>query len=409
MVARLEQLNNERGHVLVPGRRVHPGAPARLRLGELSVAVLIVIAAMSIPTLSIRLGSSDAGNDKAGTTTRKAYDLLADGFGPGSNGPLQLVAQLKNPADSRALDTLLATAKTTKGVATVQRIPSEPGATIAIAFVAPTSSPQSAETDKLINRLRRDVIPAAEQGTSLHVYVGGGTAIFKDFAGVLATKLPLFLGVVIGLGFLLLLVAFRSILVPLTAAVMNVVAAAASFGVTVAVFQWGWGSDLLNVGGPGPVESFVPLIMLAVLFGLSMDYQVFLVSRMHEEWAHTGDSERTVRIGQSETGKVITAAALIMVCVFGPFVLGGERTIAEFGIGLAAAVAIDAFLLRTVLVPALTHLSGPANWWLPGWLDRILPHLSVEGSDDAPVPPTTTPRTVEYRSGDDALTTNLHR
>jgi RND superfamily putative drug exporter len=372
----------------------------------LSVVVLITIGLMSIPTLSIRLGSSDAGNDKAATTTRKAYDLLADGFGPGSNGPLQLVAEVKTPADSAAFTALLATVKTTEGVASVQPLPAKPGATIAIAMVVPTTSPQDEKTDALIDRLREDIVPSAEQGTSLQVYVGGATAIFKDFAKVLTDKLPLFLGVIIVLGCLLLMIAFRSILVPVTAAVMNVLAAAASFGVIVAIFQWGWGSDLLNLGGAGPVEAFVPVIMLAILFGLSMDYQVFLVSRMHEEWTHTGDNERAVRVGQAETGRVITAAALIMICVFGAFILGGERVIAEFGIGLAAAVAIDAFLLRTVLVPALMHLFGPANWWLPGWLDRILPHLSVEGGGD--IEPSTAPQKpgpADPRAQDDELIT----
>ncbi len=280
---------------------------------------------------------------------------------------------------------MLATVQTTEGVAAVSPLPSQPGSTIAIAIVVPKSAPQDEATNDLIDRLREDVVPAAEKGSSMQVYVGGSTAIFKDFAGVLTDKLPLFLGVIIALGCLLLMVAFRSILVPLTAAVMNVLAAAASFGVVVAIFQWGWGSSFLNLGGEGPVEAFVPVIMLAILFGLSMDYQVFLVSRMHEEWVHTKDNERAVRIGQAETGRVITAAALIMIFVFGAFVLDGERVIAEFGIGLAAAVAIDAFILRTVLVPALMHLFGSANWWLPGWLDRILPHFSVEGEPD-PVP-----------------------
>jgi RND superfamily putative drug exporter len=348
----------------------------------LGAAALIVIALLSIPTFSIRLGAADAGNDKSGTTTREAYDLLADGFGPGFNGPLQLVAELKSPADGRALDQLLETVKTLDGVAAVTAFPSEPGATVAIAMVVPTSAPQDKETTDLIDRLRDDIVPAAEKNTSLQVYVGGATAIFQDFAKVLTDKLPLFLGVVIVLGFLLLMLAFRSILVPLTAAVMNVLAAAASFGVIVVIFQWGWGSNLLNLGGAGPVESFVPVIMLAILFGLSMDYQVFLVSRMHEEWTYTRDNARAVRIGQSETGRVIIAAALIMVFVFGAFILGGERVIAEFGIGLAAAVAIDAFLIRTVFVPVLMHLFSRANWWLPTWLDRTLPQFSVEGNQD---------------------------
>jgi RND superfamily putative drug exporter len=226
------------------------------------------------------------------------------------------------------------------------------------------------------------VIPAAEQGTTMKVYVGGSTAIFADFAKVLTNKLPLFLGVIVALGCLLLLVAFRSIVIPLTAAAMNVFAALAAFGVVTAIFEWGWGASLLGIGREGPVDAFVPVIMLAILFGLSMDYQVFLVSRMHEEWVHTHDNERAVRIGQADTGRVITAAATIMICVFVSFVFGGQRVIAEFGIGLASAVAIDAFVLRTVLVPALMHLFGRANWWLPGWLDRALPHVSVEPAED---------------------------
>ncbi len=219
----------------------------------------------------------------------------------------------------------------------------------------------------------------------MQVYVGGATAIFDDFADELTSKLPLFIGVIIGLGFLLLLIAFRSVVVPLTAAVMNLIAAAASFGVLVAVFQWGWGSELIGAGPGGPVEAFLPVIMLAVLFGLSMDYQVFLVSRMHEEWHHTRDNTRAVFVGQAETGRVITAAALIMIVVFAAFILEGQRVIAEFGVGLAAAVAIDAFLIRTILVPAVMHALGNANWWLPGWLDRILPHLSVDPADE-PLP-----------------------
>ena len=216
------------------------------------------------------------------------------------------------------------------------------------------------------------------------MYVGGNTAIFNDFSKVLTDKLPLFIAVIVGLGFLLLLIAFRSIVVPLTAAVMNLLAAGASFGVVVAFFQFGWGSEALGLGRPGPVDAFVPVLTLAVLFGLSMDYQVFLVSRMHEEWVHTQDNRHAVTTGQASTGRVITAAATIMICVFLAFVFGGQRVVAEFGVGLASAVFIDAFILRTVLVPALMHLFGRANWWLPGWLDRILPHLSVEPADEEP-------------------------
>jgi len=351
------------------------------RKAALSAATLVVIAALAVPTLALRLGASDAGNGAAGTTTREAYDLLAAGFGPGSNGPLELVARIASPTDRVAFDTLAPTLRHTPGVAAVATAPTPPGARVGIVEVVPASAPQDRATSDLIHRLRRQVLPAAERGSGLQVYVGGATATSEDFAAVLAGKLPLFLAVIVTLGCLLLLLAFRSVVVPLTAAAMNLLAAAASFGVVVAVFQWGWGADLLTIGKQGPVEAFLPVIMLAILFGLSMDYQVFLVSRMHEEWQRTGDNGHAVRVGQAQTGRVVTAAALIMISVFGAFVTGGDRVIAEFGVGLAAAVAIDAFLLRTVLVPALMHLFGPANWWLPGRLDRLLPHLSVEGAD----------------------------
>ncbi|RZS91022.1 RND superfamily putative drug exporter [Motilibacter rhizosphaerae] len=356
------------------------------RPAPLALLAVLVMAVLIVPFASLRLGSSDAGNDPSGTTTRKAYDLLAEGFGPGSNGPLQLVAQVRTDQDRQAVASLAKQLTTEKGVAAAALLPSKPGATTEIISVVPTSAPQAEATSQLISRLRHHVIPAAVEGTSAKVYVGGVTAIFDDFAGVLTGKLPLFVGVIVGLGFLLLLVAFRSLLVPATAAVMNLLGAAASFGVVVAFFQWGWGSDALGLGGSGPVEAFLPVIMLSLLFGLSMDYQVFLVSRMHEEWVHTRDNARAVTMGQATTGRVITAAATIMICVFVSFVFGGQRVIAEFGVGLASAVLIDAFVIRTVLVPAVMHLFGTSNWYLPAWLDRRLPHLSVEPADEPYVP-----------------------
>jgi len=215
----------------------------------------------------------------------------------------------------------------------------------------------------------------------LKVYVGGLTAIFDDFSEVLTSKLPLFIGVIILLGCLLLMLAFGSIVVPLTAAAMNLLAAGAAFGLVTAVFQWGWDLSVIPIGRDGPIEAFLPVMLLAILFGLSMDYQVFLVSRIHEEWSHTHDNDQAVRVGQADTGRVITSAALIMVLVFGSFLLQGQRVISEFGIGLAGAVLLDAFVLRTVLVPALMHLFGKANWWLPKGLDRVLPHMSVDPSE----------------------------
>ncbi|MFF4251260.1 MMPL family transporter [Streptomyces sp. NPDC001663] len=338
---------------------------------RIAALALVVMAVLAIPVLSLRLGATDQGNDDASTTTRKAYDLLAEGFGPGFNGPLQVVS------DGGDTATLVKDMEATPGVARVAALPPAKGVTVI--QVVPKTSPQSEETDQLIDTLRDEVIPKA--GAQAHV--GGVTAVSKDFASVTGDRLPLFIATIIGLGFLLLLVAFRSLVVPLTAALMNLIAAAASFGVLVAIFQWGWGLDLLGLGKEGPINAFLPVIMLSLLFGLSMDYQVFLVSRMHEEWVHTRDNARAVRVGLAETSRVINSAALIMVCVFLAFVLSGDSGAAMAGVGLAAAVALDAFILRTALVPAAMHLLGNSNWWLPDWLEKRLPHLAVEPKEEA--------------------------
>ncbi|MGW0467360.1 MMPL family transporter [Streptomyces sp. NPDC003027] len=344
-------------------------------LGAVAAVVMLVLA---LPTFSLHLGTSDQGSKPATTTTRKAYDLLADGFGPGVNGPLTLVAQLDGADDRVALDELPATLANTRGVESVSPIIYNSAGDAAVLTVVPESSPQSKATSDLVDRLRADVLPAAEHRTSLDVHVGGVTASYDDFAEIIVGKLPLFVGVVVALGSLLLLLAFRSIGIPLKAAAMNVAAVASSFGIVVAIFQWGWGSELIGLGSAGPVEPFLPVIMVSVLFGLSMDYQVFLVSRMYEEWLETGDNRRAVRVGLAETSRVINSAAVIMIAVFLAFVLSGDRVIAMFGIALAAAVALDAFVLRTLLVPALMHMLGGANWWLPRWLDRRLPRISIE-------------------------------
>ncbi|MFE9451217.1 MMPL family transporter [Streptomyces sp. NPDC006739] len=344
-------------------------------LGSLAVAV---IAALALPTLSLHLGTSDQGNDPRSSTTRQAYDLLAEGFGPGVNGPLTLVTRVESAEDRLKLDSLDTTLRRTPGVASVTPVVYDTGGDTAYLTVVPDSAPQSQRTSDLVDRLRTDVLPRARTGTSLDLLVGGVTAGYDDFADVIIGKLPLFIGVVIGLGCLLLLVAFRSLGIPLKAAVMNVAAVAAAFGIVVAVFQWGWGSELLGLGRAGPIEPFLPVIMVSVLFGLSMDYQVFLVSRMYEEWLETGDNRRAVRVGLAETSRVINSAAVIMISVFLAFVLSGDRVIAMFGIALASAVAVDAFVLRTLLVPALMHLLGAANWWLPAWLERRLPRISIE-------------------------------
>jgi RND superfamily putative drug exporter len=352
----------------------------------LTAIALVVMVGLALPTLSLRLGFSDQGNNPSTTTTRKAYDLLADGFGPGSNGPLQLVAVLKSAKDDAALDAVVGAVRKTEGVTEAVTAPPAPDSELRIVNVVPKTSPQSEETSELISTLRNDVIPDASGDSTLKVYVGGTTAVSDDFSEALAQKMPLFIGVVVILGFLLLMLAFRSVVIPATAALMNILAVASSFGVLVLIFQWGFGADLLGVG-TGPVEAFLPVIMLSMLFGLSMDYQVFLVSRIHEEWLKSGDNATAVRVGLADTSRVINAAAVIMIAVFGAFILSGQRANAMFGLGLAGAVALDAFILRTMLVPALMHLFGKSNWWLPRWLDRSLPHLSVDPADEPVVPP----------------------
>ena len=350
----------------------------------LAVAAAVVMLVLAIPVLSLRLGSSDQGNDPSSTTTRHAYDLLADGFGPGFNGPLLLVAQTSSPADVAALRTLEAHLPQLADVTKVSQIAAMSGTEVI--QVTPGTSPEAKATSDLISILRDHTIPAAERGTTLRVYVGGVTATFADFTAVVDANEPWFILTIIALSFLLLAVAFRSLLIPATAAVMNLLAAAASFGVLTAFFQWGWGTGAFGLGQAGPVEAFLPVVTLAILFGLSMDYQVFLVSRMNEEWEHGRRNTDAVRTGQVETARVITAAATIMICVFLTFSFLGARDVAEFGIGLAAAVALDAFVLRTVLVPAAMHLFGNANWWLPRRLDRRHPHLAIEPPDPAAEP-----------------------
>ncbi len=347
----------------------------------LTAAALAVIAVAAAPYFSLHLGSSDQGSNPPSSTTRQAYDLLATGFGPGFNGPLVVVGDLHSAADVATMRTLDANLAHQPDVAAVTPLFVANRGTIGVIRVVPKSSPQASATNTLINALRNDYIPHVTASSHTAIYVGGLTAVFADFATVLGSKIPLFIGVIVLLGCLLLMVAFRSVLVPLVAAAMNLLAAGASFGLVVAVFQWGWGSTLLGAG-TGPVESFLPIIMIAILFGLSMDYQVFLVSRMHEEWLNTGDNEEAIIRGQANTGRVITAAALIMISVFLSFAFGGQRIIAEFGVGLGGAVLMDAFILRTVLVPSLMHFIGRANWWMPAWLDRVVPHVAVEATED---------------------------
>jgi putative drug exporter of the RND superfamily len=343
-----------------------------------AVAALIIVVLVALPVFSLRLGLTDAGSDPAGTTTRLAYDMLAKGFGPGFNGPLELVTTLPQSSDLAAFEKVAKAASEQRGVVYVTPPRVSPSGKAAVVLVYPSTAPQAAQTSDLLHTLRTDVIPAAEAGSGIHVLVSGETAGIDDFSAVLASKLPLFIGVVVVVAFLLLMLVFRSLVIPAVASVMNLLSVGAALGIMNAVFEWGWGHSLLGISRTGPVEVFIPVIMFSVLFGLSMDYEVFLVSRMQEEWLISHDNRVAVTKGQTETGRVITAAALIMILVFLSFLLGGNIIIQQFGIGLAGAIIIDAFIVRTVLVPSLMHMMGNSNWWLPGWLDRLLPHVNIE-------------------------------
>jgi putative drug exporter of the RND superfamily len=349
-----------------------------------AVGSLIVMVALAIPFFSLQLGSSDQGTDPKGSTTRVGYDLISQDFGVGYNSTLEAVVSGPGAADKAFLARVSSTVQAVPGVDTTSlgTVP----LTKDIAFVTfkTTTSPQSEKTYQIVRNLRSSVLPPLYQGTATHIYTYGDTAINVDFAKVLTRKMPLFIAVVVGLSFLLLLIAFRSIVVPLTAAVMNLLAAAGSFGVLVAIFQYGWGSDGMGAGPGAPIDAWIPVMLFAILFGLSMDYQVFLVSRMHEEWVHTKSNRRAVTVGQAETGGIITAAALIMIAVFLGFLLTPGRPIKLFGTGLGTAVFVDAFILRTMLVPSLMHLFRDSNWFFPKWLERFTPHVSVDPKDELP-------------------------
>ncbi|HEY0934974.1 MAG TPA: MMPL family transporter, partial [Trebonia sp.] len=314
------------------------------------------------------------------------YEMLVHGFGPGFSGPLQLVAPLHGQADKATFETVVAAAGRAPGVVTTagpEFFPAGPGhPAVALAEVYPVGSPQDPSTTSLINNLRDTVIPSALHGQHLQVLVGGATAIGNDVAAQLSSKLPLFVTMVVALSFILLAVVFRSLAIPLTAAVMNLLSAAAAFGVITAVFQWGWLKSLVGVTNTGPVSPFIPILMFAVLFGLTTDYQVFLVSRIQEEWARRRDNGLAVLTGQAATGRIITAAAAIMTVVFFSFTLTTDRTVKMIGLGMAAAVVADALIVRTVLVPAIMHLLGKANWRIPAVLDRFLPRLDLEGGTE---------------------------
>ena len=347
------------------------------------LGALVLLVVIALPVASLRLGFGDAGNGPTSSTTRQAYDLLAKGFGPGFNGPLLLAAETPNDAaDVAVLNRLSATLNQTPGVAFATPAQPNPTGTAAIMQVFPTTAPQDRATEDLVARLRDHIVPDAMEGTTATVAVGGFPAAADDFATYTARMLPIVVGFVLLLSFILLMIVFRSLLVPLKAVIMNLLSVGAAYGVMVAVFQWGWGASLIGVGKEGPIESWAPLMLFAVVFGLSMDYEVFLLSRIKEEYDRTGNNADAVANGLAATARVITAAAAIMVCVFGAFVLGPDRALKVFGLGMAVAVFIDATIVRLVLVPATMELLGDRNWWLPAWLDRILPRIHIEGHPD---------------------------
>ena len=342
-----------------------------------AIASTVLLLVLAAPALGLRLGQSDAGNDPEKQTTRQAYDLLATGFGKGFNGPLLVAARLSHAGDTAALAQLETTLRHTDGIASVAAPRLNPARDTAAISVYPTTSPQSAKTTSLVKNLRSDVLPPVAKATGAAVYIGGATATQVDFAHVLAAKLPLFIGIVVLLSALLLLVVFRSLVIPVQAALMNLLSIAAALGVTQAIFERGWLAGLIGVE-PGPIDAFIPVFVFAIVFGLSMDYEVFLVSRIHEEWQHRRDASAAVREGVVTTGRVITAAAAVMVAVFLSFALGDNRAIKLFGVAMATAVFLDAVVIRSILLPAVLELLGRRTWWFPSWFDRRLPRLAIE-------------------------------
>ncbi len=347
-----------------------------------ALAALAVLIVLSIPIFQLELGQNDISALPKSTTARQAYDGLTQGFGPGVNGPLLVASKFESAKEAK--EVLPGLEKAIGGASDVAQV-SEPtldkAGTAAVFTVISSSEPWADSTVSLVEDLRDTTIPGALQGTDATAYVGGQTAGYIDLATQIADKLPLMIAIVVGLSFIVLLLAFRSLLVPLKAAAMNLLSVAAAYGIVTAVFQLGWGASLIGLDHSIPIVSFVPLLMFAILFGLSMDYEVFLLTQMREHYKQSGDARKAVIEGLANTGRVITSAAAIMVCVFTSFVLNGNPLVKEFGVGLAVAIAIDATLVRCLLVPAIMVLLGKRAWWLPRWLDRLVPHVSIEGEE----------------------------
>jgi RND superfamily putative drug exporter len=348
-----------------------------------AIAALVVLIALALPALHIRLASSDASTYKTGDTTRTAYDLLKQGFGPGFNAPLLLAVELPKRGDTAPLGPIADALRQQDGIASVLAPQVNRAGDTATMIAYPDTTAQDARTDDTVRTARAKTLPPVAAATGARVSIGGTTASNIDFSKTIRDKLPLFIGVVVGLSLLLLAVVFRSILIPIKAGIFNLLSITGAFGVVTLIFQDGHGASLFG-GATGPIESFLPIMVFAVVFGLSMDYEVFLVSRMHEEWVHTRDATYAVRHGLAMTGRVVTAAAIIMIAVFGAFAIGNERALAMMGVGFAAAIFIDAFIIRLLLLPAVMHLGGEAMWWMPAWLDKHLPHFNIERHEDEP-------------------------
>jgi RND superfamily putative drug exporter len=342
-----------------------------------AVAATALMLTLAAPALGLRLGTSDAGNDPAGNTTRQAYDLLARGFGKGFNGPLLLATRLPATGQTAALTRLTTTIAHTPGVAAVAPPQINQARNAAAIDVYPTTSPESKATADLVTHLRAQVIPPIASATHLTVDIGGSTATGIDFSHVLSSKLPLFIGIVVALSALLLLIVFRSLLIPLQGAAMNLLSIAASLGIVQAIFERGRLGGLFGAQ-PGPIDAFIPVLLFAIVFGLSMDYEVFLVSRIHEQWLERRDSSAAIRVGVTRTGRVIAAAAAVMVVVFASFATNPDRVLELFGVALASAVFLDAIVVRMILLPAVLELLGRRTWTLPSWMDRRLPHVAIE-------------------------------
>jgi RND superfamily putative drug exporter len=366
-----------------------------------AVGVTLVLVALAAPVLDLRLGFPDDGALPETTTQRRAYDLVAEGFGPGINGPLVIAVDVSG--DESVVAPLRDAIAAYPGVAAVAPPEVNGAAGVATLVAIPTTAPQDEATVATIERLRAEVFPTILADSPAHAHVGGQVAMLSDTAQKVSDRLPLFIAAVVLLSFLLLTLVFRSLLVPLKAALLNLLSIGAAYGVLVMVFQWGWGAGLIGLESTVPIISFIPMFMFAVLFGLSMDYEVFLLSRVREEYLKTGDNDSSVIHGIASTARVITSAALIMISVFFGFVLGDDPTIKMVGLGLATAIFIDATVVRMVLVPATMKLMGDANWWMPRWLDRMLPKIDIDGESGLPAPEMVTTTTTAEPERDRVL------